>query len=70
MDNFSNPIDYDTQFTRYAKCPYCGYENQDSWELPFDRDEDIEVDCHKCEKTYIVSRCIDITYSSVKKEVK
>jgi DNA-directed RNA polymerase subunit RPC12/RpoP len=61
-------VEIETRYTRDATCPYCGYANHDSWELPFDGEEDIETDCHKCEKTYVVSRSIDITYCSHKKE--
>ena len=59
----------DTQFTRYATCPYCGYEDKDSWELHIDREEEIDDDCAKCGKTYLVSCCFDITYSTQKKDV-
>lgn len=58
--------DIDTQFTRYATCPYCGYENRDSWELHFNGEEDIETTCFKCEKDYLVSQIVDITYCSAK----
>lgn len=31
-----------------AKCPYCGEEYKDSWELP----QDGEHTCKRCEKTF------------------
>lgn len=61
-------IEIETRYTRDATCPYCGYENRDSWELHLDSGHEIEVDCGKCEKTYLVSCDIDITYCSHKKE--
>ena len=58
--------------TSYAKCPYCGYENCDSWELGISGlgviDNEGEADCDQCEKTFIWSRNISSTYSTVRKE--
>lgn len=50
-----------TDYTRNATCPWCGYENVDSWEL-----EDGEYDCGSCEKPFVVERQIEVTYSTFK----
>lgn len=36
----------------FAKCPYCGREDRDSWELG----DDGENECGSCEKTYHYER--------------
>lgn len=40
-------------------CPYCGYENKDSFELP---DEDDEYVCPRCGSVLKYSRNITISY--------
>lgn len=42
-------------------CPYCGWEDNDSWE--FDEDEGV-VTCGSCEKEFNVTRNIEVTYST------
>ncbi len=53
-------IDHDN--TREVVCPYCGYEEGDSWELP----DDGEHECGGCEKTFIYYRDVEVTYTSMK----
>ena len=43
----------------YLRCPYCGYENQDSFELS---DEDDEYVCPQCGSTLKYHREIKISY--------
>ena len=43
------------------KCPYCGWEDNDSWE--YDEDESI-VSCGSCEKEFNATREIEVTYST------
>lgn len=43
------------------KCPYCDWEDRDSWEL--DENEAI-VTCGGCEKEFNVTREIEVTYST------
>lgn len=45
------------------KCPYCGYEDEDSWE--FDQEEGT-TECKNCEKEFNVTRNIEVTYSTSK----
>lgn len=42
-------------------CPYCDWEDQDSWE--FDEEEGI-YQCGSCEKEFNVVRDVEITYST------
>lgn len=42
-------------------CPYCGWVDNDSWEL--DEDDGIN-ECGSCEKEFNVSREIEISYST------
>lgn len=42
-------------------CPFCSYENRDSWEI-----SDGEHDCHRCGETMIVERDVSVTYSTSK----
>lgn len=49
----------------YAKCPYCGYENPDSWEYTeycVGEGSWVEVECLDCSKTFECSYEINITY--------
>lgn len=54
----------DHKFTDEIVCPYCGYEYGDSWEF----DDDVELDCDECGKTFDATREFEITYSTTKKE--
>ncbi len=45
------------------KCPYCDWEDHDSWE--FEDDEGTHT-CGDCEKEFNVSRNIEVTYSSTR----
>lgn len=42
-------------------CPYCNYEDQDSWE--FQEESGTQI-CGSCEKEFNVSRDIEVTYST------
>ena len=43
-------------------CPWCGYENRDSWELP-DEDDDF-YECPECGKTFEYAVEITRTFTS------
>jgi DNA-directed RNA polymerase subunit RPC12/RpoP len=59
--------DIDTSYTENIICPYCGYEDHDSWEQG-DGAEDFEGECGECGKTFSASRHITIRYSTQKVE--
>ena len=52
-----------TEYTQYATCPWCGYEDLDSWELEKD-----EYECGLCKKLFVVVRDVDVSYSTYKPE--
>jgi DNA-directed RNA polymerase subunit RPC12/RpoP len=52
-----------TSYTDLIACPYCGYEDRDSWEFS---DEDGEWDCRSCGATMLVSRHVSVSYSTQK----
>lgn len=39
--------------TDSLKCPWCGHEGTDSWEVP--DGEDLEYECESCSKTFLYS---------------
>ena len=57
-----------TWHTTYAICPYCGYEDQDSWEIGHGEECDTETDCASCGRTFQVSRHISVTYTTKRME--
>ena len=57
--------EFDTEYTDNVICPYCGYEDRDSWEYGQD---DFETKCSSCGKEMSVTRNISISYSSWKLE--
>jgi hypothetical protein len=44
-------------------CPYCGWEDQDSWEMTEEGSE-VEDDCGRCERPFLVSMYISVSYTS------
>lgn len=53
-----------TEYEDEVKCPYCGFEDGDSWEL----DEEGETDCGNCGAKLAYSRTVEVTYSAELKE--
>lgn len=45
-------------------CPYCGWVDNDSWEFVSDEEETME--CPDCEKTFNVSRQLEVSYITSK----
>lgn len=46
-------------------CPYCGWEDMDSWECGLNDDGDSDVfECVDCEKKFNATMEIEVTYSS------
>jgi DNA-directed RNA polymerase subunit RPC12/RpoP len=58
--------DIDHSYTDEIVCPYCGYEFGDSWEFFNTGNEDPQIDCEECNKTFVASRNETITYSTYK----
>lgn len=51
----------ETEYEHNLKCPYCGYEDNDSWEL-YDNDDDFE--CGRCGALMQYERIVTIEYSA------
>lgn len=53
-----------------AVCPYCGYEQSDTWELFGDKGDAFicVLSCDKCGEEFEVTQNIDISYTTKKKE--
>lgn len=56
--------------SRYITCPLCGYEDKASWEVDFGSgiEGDTEVYCGSCCEPFMVSRTVDVTYTSTVKK--
>ena len=51
--------------THDFECPYCGAED-DYCDDPVGEGDPIEIECHKCEKNFIIRPSYSIDYSSEK----
>jgi hypothetical protein len=57
----------DTELTTYPICPYCGFQDKDNWELPFDGLEDtITFECKRCEMEHEIERKVTIYFTTSK----
>jgi hypothetical protein len=59
----------ETSWTDLVTCPYCGYEDRDSWDHNFE-DGQIEIECEECQREFIAVRHKVDFYSSKKAEDK
>jgi transcription elongation factor Elf1 len=57
---------FDTDYTRDPICPHCGHKQLNAWELFTDMEEDVEMDCGECDKPFICSRQVEVSYSTDK----
>lgn len=48
---------------RHITCPWCGYENRNSWEY---EDSEDEVECGECGELFDLEVCHEITYTTRK----
>ena len=60
----------DCEFTTFAVCPFCGYEDHDSWEIGDGGEGETSVNCGSCDEEFLVSRHISVSYSTCKIESK
>jgi DNA-directed RNA polymerase subunit M/transcription elongation factor TFIIS len=56
-------FDGDTDYTSEVKCPWCGNECGDSWEI-----SEGAMQCDDCGREYEVQRNVEVTYSTRKKD--
>ncbi len=49
-----------------VKCPFCGEERDDLWELFICHDDGAEatIECYGCDKEYTIIQNISVTYST------
>lgn len=59
----------DHEGTPQIVCPYCGYIDQDSWEIAGD-DECGEADCGECGRSFYWSHYVRVTYTTRTKEAQ
>ena len=60
---------FDTEWTQFPVCPYCGTPDQDWWDgLSLQVYDGTQWDayCDHCEKDYKVTACIDTTFRTEK----
>jgi DNA-directed RNA polymerase subunit RPC12/RpoP len=57
----------DHEYQREITCPYCGYKFRDSWEFNDDTSEQT-VECHACEKEFLLYVEVSVDYTTKKKE--
>lgn len=50
LDEGEQPT-FDCDSTDNATCPYCGYQDKDSWEIDNNSDEN---QCGRCDKIYLI----------------
>ena len=53
----------DHEYTYNLVCPYCGYKDEDAWELS---DNESETYCSRCDKEFAYTRHVSISYSTSK----
>jgi DNA-directed RNA polymerase subunit RPC12/RpoP len=58
--------DIDHEYTDNIVCPYCGYEDHDSWES--ERDWYPDMECMHCERQFKMSRITTVKYVTEKIE--
>lgn len=56
------------RYTMLITCPYCGWEDQDTWECGMENDDERVYECGKCEKEFDVECYVLRTFSSYAKE--
>lgn len=56
------PPPTDTYDDYYVICPHCGHRHTDPSEYFSPWDEDTTIECTGCEKTFVASRMMSITY--------
>lgn len=47
-----------------VKCPYCGWEDGDSWEYRAEDGDEIKVECGECQREFTVYVTISRTFTS------
>jgi transcription elongation factor Elf1 len=56
----------ETDYKKNITCPYCGWEDTDSWENNLGDGDQEKLECGNCEQFFLVRCDVDITYTSSK----
>lgn len=66
MTNLSTSEIIETEHTDNIVCPYCGHKDRDSWEVDLGPglEGTGEVDCDSCDRTFVVTRNVTVTYTT------
>lgn len=54
------------KYQSQIKCPYCDYEDKDSWEFEGENGEEVQKTCGSCDREFNVTRDIEVTYSTTR----
>jgi transcription elongation factor Elf1 len=58
-------LDYEERsYTQSPVCPYCGDVDDSAWELDFGNGSDMVTNCGNCGEDYVITREIEITYTT------
>ena len=57
--------DIDCLLNPEAVCPFCGHVHTDSWEIGGGEEGDHEFQCESCDAEMIVSRVVDVSYTTM-----
>lgn len=55
-------MDIDHEYTSQIVCPYCGYQDRDSWE--HDDNDGEEIECLLCERSFTLEVHTVVTYTT------
>jgi len=58
----------DHEYTRNIVCPYCGHEDEDSWEYNMRDGDEEEIICDVCWGIFRATCDVSVTYSTERKE--
>ncbi len=60
------PVGIDLLYNNDIVCPYCGNRDDQGYEQQLGDGDTTEDNCPACDKTYRITVCIDVTYSTEK----
>ena len=58
------PPEYDCMAEPEPRCPYCGHEQGDFWEVSGNSESDGHHECDNCSRTFLWSCEVSVTYST------
>ena len=59
----------DSWCTDEVVCPHCGFEYSDSWEFHLNNDNQQEIECCECQKSFYMIPEFSVHYSTYKMEI-